>query len=91
MRRGRRWLISGTVQGVGFRWFTHRVAGRFGVSGWVRNLPDGRVEVVGQGTSGALDSLEEALREGPAAAYVQDVEKSDVSDEVGPTNMFEIR
>ena len=41
-----RFLVSGRVQGVGFRWFTHREAERLGIAGWARNLPDGRVEVL---------------------------------------------
>jgi len=44
LRVARRFLISGRVQGVGFRWFTEAAASREGLHGWVRNLPDGRVE-----------------------------------------------
>ncbi len=43
-------FFSGHVQGVGFRYTTHRIAGRFQVTGYVKNLPDGRVEVVAEGT-----------------------------------------
>lgn len=54
-------LYSGTVQGVGFRYTTERVAARFSVSGWVRNLPDGRVELVVEGEPGELDRLVAAV------------------------------
>ncbi|MGH7972289.1 MAG: acylphosphatase, partial [Limisphaerales bacterium] len=61
-------------QGVGFRYFTARVAHELGVSGWARNLSDGRVEVHAKGTARQLDEFEARLREGPPAAQVRGVE-----------------
>jgi acylphosphatase len=58
--------VSGWVQGVGFRWFTERLANDLGVEGWVRNLPDGRVDVFAQGEKDVLDAFCERLREGPS-------------------------
>lgn len=68
-----RLLVSGRVQGVGFREFTRRTASVLGVGGWVRNLSDGRVEVVADGEQPALDALVSAVRSGPAGAFVRDV------------------
>ena len=59
----RRYVISGRVQGVGFRWFVEREAAQIGVAGWVRNRENGDVEVMATGTreqhAGAARSLEE--------------------------------
>jgi acylphosphatase len=66
----RRYLISGRVQGVGFRYFAVRVASTLGVTGWTRNLDDGRVEVHGNGTPRQLDDFEGRLRQGPPHAEV---------------------
>jgi len=87
----RRYLISGVVQGVGFRYFVLRRANALALAGWVRNLSDGRVEVVARGASGPLAQLEEALRSGPRGARVSGVDKSEISDEVADVNGFEIR
>ena len=57
-------FYSGTVQGVGFRFTAKRSAGRHGVSGWVKNLPDGRVEAVCEGGEEALRSFLEDMKEG---------------------------
>lgn len=70
----RRWVVSGRVQGVGFRAFAARTARNLGLDGGVSNLPDGRVLVVAQGPAHALDRLEAALWEGPRFARVQHVE-----------------
>ena len=69
----RRFLISGRVQGVGFRYFTYEHARREGVSGFVRNLPDGRVEVEVEGEAEAVERVERAIRHGPPGARVHDV------------------
>jgi acylphosphatase len=73
MRVARRFLISGRVQGVGYRYFARDVAVREGVTGWVRNLPDGRVEARVEGEVEAVTRVERALRSGPGGARVDDV------------------
>lgn len=66
----RRWLVSGTVQGVGFRWWLRERAGALFLRGWVRNLSDGRVEAVAWGGADALDAFDRAARQGPPASRV---------------------
>jgi acylphosphatase len=90
MKAARRYLIAGRVQGVGFRWFTHDTAAREGVLGWVRNLPDGRVEVLAEGDVTAIERLEAALRRGPPAARVETFETEEHAPH-GRFNEFEIR
>ena len=74
MRVARRFVISGRVQGVGFRWFAESAAAREGLHGWVRNLPDGRVEAQAEGDAEAVDRFERALQHGPPAAHVEAVD-----------------
>jgi acylphosphatase len=74
MRVARRYVVSGRVQGVGFRYFTQDTARREGLSGLVRNLPDGRVEAVAEGDGESLDRFEAALRRGPSHARVDSVD-----------------
>ena len=66
-------LVSGRVQGVGFREFTRRTAQRLGLGGWVRNLAGGQVEVVADGERPALEALVSAVSRGPAGAFVRNV------------------
>jgi len=66
-------VISGLVQGVGFRFATQREASRLGLRGWVRNRPDGRVEAVAEGPSEAVERLVEWCHRGPAGALVREV------------------
>jgi acylphosphatase len=66
-------LISGSVQGVGYRWSCRRAAQGMGVTGWVRNLPDGRVEAVAQGTREQVESLIAWCYRGPDEARVSDI------------------
>jgi acylphosphatase len=72
-RLSRKYLVSGRVQGVGYRVFVQRTARDLGVRGWARNLEDGRVEVLGIGSLDQLDDLEGELRLGPPAAEVRHV------------------
>ncbi len=71
-------VVSGRVQGVGFRYFVVREAEALGLSGWVRNLPDGRVEVVVDGDEPLLDTFVGRLWQGPPHAHVTDIEAGDV-------------
>ncbi len=72
----RRYLISGRVQGVGFRWFVEREAALIGVTGWVRNCENGDVEVMATGNGEQHSSLRRKLRQGPRAARVDGVHES---------------
>jgi acylphosphatase len=67
-------LVSGIVQGVAFRAATIDEARRLSLSGWVRNLPDGRVEAEAEGERSDLEALVQFCRRGPPAARVADVE-----------------
>jgi acylphosphatase len=69
----KRFVVSGRVQGVGFRYFVQDHAAVEGLHGHVRNLPDGRVEAVIEGDEDAVLRVERALRRGPASAQVDDV------------------
>lgn len=73
-RKTRGFLISGCVQGVFYRASTEIKARSLGISGWVRNLADGRVEVVATGEDASLDEIEKWLWEGPEKARVKMVE-----------------
>ena len=83
-------LVDGVVQGVGFRYFTERTARRYGLSGWVRNLPDGRVEVEVEGEEGILNAFLGDVRRGPPHAHVTDV-RVDRRPPTGQCEGFEVR
>ena len=72
----RKFLISGLVQGVGFRFFTQRSAARHQVHGYVKNLEDGRVEALAQGDEKSVKSFMEDLTAGPVYAKVDDIEET---------------
>ena len=74
MQVGKRFVVAGRVQGVGFRYFARDAALREGIAGTVQNLDDGRVEVVASGDAEAMTRFEIALRRGPAGARVQEVQ-----------------
>lgn len=74
----RRALVRGAVQGVGFRFSTEGEADRLGVAGFVRNRPDGAVEVEAEGRPDRVALLIEWLHEGPGGAVVESVDVSDM-------------
>ena len=78
MRVARRFLLSGRVQGVGFRFFAADAARREGLSGSVRHLDDGRVEAVAEGEAESVVRFERALRRGPSHARVEHVQVDDI-------------
>ena len=81
MPAARRVRIHGRVQGVFFRQWTLGKARALGVSGWVRNCPDGTVETLLIGEPAALDKMVEALWDGPSQAHVEDLVVEDVEPE----------
>jgi acylphosphatase len=70
-----RWVVVGRVQGVGFRHFARQAARSLGVRGWVRNLPEGAVEVQVAGPAERLQAFKLELRRGPRGARVEDIEE----------------
>lgn len=77
-------LVSGRVQGVWYRGWTVQTAQALGLSGWVRNLADGRVEAVFQGPAAAVDTMLAACRQGPPSAHVGGLEVEQWSEHPGP-------
>lgn len=69
-------FVSGRVQGVGFRNFTTLKATALNLKGWVKNIEDGRVELVVEGRSSAVEKLLEAVRQGPSGAKVDKVDRN---------------
>ena len=82
--------IRGMVQGVGFRWFARERARANGVSGWVRNNPDGTVSAYAEGDETAVRLFVEELREGPRGGAVSDVDLQ-WSDFTGKYSTFDIK
>jgi acylphosphatase len=83
-------FVTGKVQGVYFRDTTRTKAAEHGVDGWVRNLPDGRVEAVFQGDEEAVDAMVDFCHEGSPAARVDGVE-AERADDMGSFDTFEVR
>ncbi len=75
----RRFVVSGRVHGVGYRFHARDAAAREGLGGFVRNLPDGRVEVEAEGDEDAMQRFERALRQGPPAGRVDAVAVTDMT------------
>ena len=73
--QAKRYFVSGMVQGVGFRYFAQRAAEKLQVSGFVRNLPDGRVEVFAMGTPRQHSELRAILERGPRLSSVSEVQE----------------
>ncbi len=85
-----RFIISGRVQGVGFRWATQAAGQELGLRGWVKNLPSGQVEAFAQGTAWELDQLEKWLHQGPPSSRVTTVDRETVDTNPEVTD-FSIR
>ena len=82
--------VRGLVQGVNYRWFSQRRATALGLTGFVRNMPDGSVQVNVEGERAVIDQLIDALRTGPAAAVVESVQVEWHASS-GEFNRFEVR
>jgi acylphosphatase len=78
-KTARRWFIRGQVQGVGYRYFAQRAAVGLGLTGYARNLDDGRVEVYAAGRAEKLEELAGMLRRGPRWSDVRGVEQMDAA------------
>ena len=83
-------IVSGVVQGVGFRMYAQRQARSLGLRGYVRNLPSGEVEIVAEGDADAIEKLIAWARIGPPAADVEDVRVT-YADATGGLGGFDIR
>jgi len=70
--------VRGRVQGVGFRWYVVELARDLGLAGWVRNKPDGNVELAAAGKRDALEKFEAAVTIGPHGARVEEIRRLDV-------------
>ena len=84
-KQTKRYFVSGTVQGVGFRFFVQREAQKLHVSGYARNLLDGRVEVLAIGSPKQLDAMKKALERGPRFSSVSGVRE----EAAQPNTLFE--
>jgi acylphosphatase len=86
----KRYYVSGTVQGVGFRYFVERAARQLKLAGYVRNLSDGRVEVYAIGASASLAALQKELERGPRGAFVSRVEEEEAPLDLRFSESFSI-
>ena len=76
-------LVRGRVQGVGFRWYVHREAAEIGLRGWVRNVPEGHVEIVSAGTEAELAELRAAVKKGSRGSRVDAVVEHELAESEG--------
>jgi len=74
-------LVQGRVQGVGFRWFVRETARELNLAGWVRNRPDGTVEVAAEGSAAMIERLRDELRKGPSGAVVTSIDDLESIDQ----------
>ena len=84
MKVARKFTISGRVQGVGFRFFTQRVAARHQVLGYVRNLENGRVEAFAEGDAKAVEEFKHDLTAGPTYSRIEHIEE----EVLDPSNLY---
>lgn len=87
----RRYLVKGRVQGVGFRWYVHRESSALGLRGWVRNVPEGHVEVLASGSEKQLTDLRQRLVQGSRGSRVDAIEQHELPEaEAEGLQAFEI-
>ncbi|WP_214760108.1 acylphosphatase [Exiguobacterium sp. s129] len=89
MRVAKHLIVSGRVQGVGFRYFSQESARQYGIKGWVRNLNDGTVELHVEGTSEDIESFQKALKDGNRFVGVERIDEAKTDDQ--GFRKFEIR
>ncbi len=82
--------VKGIVQGVGFRYFSRQLALKYGIAGFVRNLPDGSVEIEASGPDGDLDDFLKDISRGPSSSSVSGIDVEDIESGC-VNNRFEIR
>ncbi|HET7100827.1 MAG TPA: acylphosphatase [Terriglobia bacterium] len=82
-KQARKYVVTGRVQGVGFRYFTENVANRLGLSGYVKNCADGSVEAYAIGDAAALDEFRTHLEKGPRSARVDQVQEFEEQVQTG--------
>ena len=90
MKVAKRYIVKGRVQGVGFRFYTHSIARRIGVYGYVKNQFDGSVEVYAIGSREQLENLKAGISRGPSYSMVDEVIEEDMPVEPGYLS-FEVR
>ncbi|HET7627658.1 MAG TPA: acylphosphatase [Bacillales bacterium] len=83
-------VVHGIVQGVGFRYYTEQQAFSYQIKGWVRNVPDGTVEIDAEGNERNVERFLEAVKRGSRQASVSKIEVSDIA-EAGAHDSFRIR
>lgn len=84
-------LVIGEVQGVGFRWYARDCAQQYRIAGWIRNRPDGNVELVARGPTSDVQAFVDAIRRGPPQSHVRELQIRDDPSEDNLPFPFEIR
>lgn len=86
-----RWIVTGRVQGVSFRYFTEQAASFLRLSGWVRNLSDGSVEIRVRGSADKIEKLREQVERGPRMSRVDSVAEQELAADTALPEKFEVR
>ena len=89
--KNRRWIVTGRVQGVSFRYFTEQAASFLKLAGWVRNVPDGSVEIQFRATDEEADRFREQVWRGSRLSRVDAVDEQELAEETVLPDKFEIR